>query len=211
MRTRKLPALAALMTAATLTLVSCGTDTSANDKIDGADGSKHSATPSASATDGKNAERPEITTPGFKTIFEGWKSADPKKQAVLHDGKERMRSLLAAIIKNDKEPDYVSFYSTGSALESGLEWVSGFQGKNLTLTGKSLYFNPVVEVKDGKATLEFCNEQNYGYSKNRKTGEVNREEPSPEGFVLYKTLLLKSKKGVWQTASTETDRGECTP
>ncbi|MGW6526692.1 hypothetical protein [Streptomyces venezuelae] len=202
---------AALTASAALLLTACGgsDDSKDNDKIAGADaGSEKPASPSPSApADG--AKRPEIKLPKtFQANFEGWTNSDPKLQAILDDGKERLRAGYAAIIASDPRDTALKFYSAGATLKSAPEWVKTYKG--LTLKGSVRVFNPQVHVSnEGFGVLFYCVDEAKGYTRNLKTGKV---EGTPEGDdpkVQYRTRLDKNAQGVWQTSTVQTDRGGC--
>ncbi|AJE83066.1 lipoprotein [Streptomyces albus] len=208
-RTRTLHLAAALTTAAALLLTACGGDGDGDspDTIEGADKGSRSPSPSASAS--PRADRPEITLPaGFRAEFTGWTDSDPKAQAVLDDGKERLRGSYAAIGDADPDASYLSFYSARGARESGRKWVAGYEG--LTLVGEVRVYDPQARLTGaGAATLFYCVDESRGFSKDLKTG---KKEGTPKGEspkVQYRTALRKNAQGVWVTTSVESEPGGC--
>ncbi|MGW5129981.1 hypothetical protein [Streptomyces sp. NPDC004135] len=201
------PTLLAALTltaAAALTLSACGSDDSskakANDKIAGADaGSAASASPTESAS--SDAGRPKVKLPSDLTMtFEGGKTGDAVKDAVLADNAERMRSVNAAIAGTDPEAVGMNFYNTGRALEAAAVWVDKFKKANLGITGTIRYYDRTVTLDGGKAaSVVFCADESKGYAKDLKTDKPKVTTPSDEDFILYNTRLEKNKAGVWQT------------
>ncbi|MEU4616434.1 hypothetical protein [Streptomyces umbrinus] len=194
----------ALTAAAALSLSACGSDDSSkdkdNDKIAGADtGNDKSASPSASAS--AAAGRPKIELPSDLTMtFEGGKSGDAVKDAVLSDSAERMRSVNAAIAGTDAKSEALSYYNTGRALEAAVTWVGKFKDAKLGIMGKVRYYNRTVTLDGSKAAAAlFCADESKGYAKDLKTGKAKVTTPSNEDFILYNTRLEKSSDGVWQT------------
>ncbi|MCT9139504.1 hypothetical protein [Streptomyces violarus] len=208
-------ATAVLTASAALMLSACGSgggDDSSSDKIKGTDtdDGAASASPSASASlDG--VKRPEITLPKeFQANFESWTNSDPKKQAILNDGRERLKAEYLAVIDAEPASETVSFYSTGQALTSARTWIQGYVKNAHTLIGEARIFNPQVTISDsGGGVLFYCVDEGKGYTKDRKTKEV---EGTPDGVnpvLQYRTTLERTPQGVWKTKSLETERGGC--
>jgi hypothetical protein len=201
------PTLLAALTltaAAALTLSACGSDDSSkskdNDKIAGADaGGAGTASPTESAP--QAAGRPEIKLPSDLTMsFEGGKTGDAVKDAVLADNAERMRSVNAAIAGTDPKAEALNFYNTGRALEAAAVWVDKFKKANLGITGTIRYYDRTVTLDGGKAaSVVFCADESKGYAKDLKTNKPKVTTPSDEDFILYNTRLEKNSDGVWQT------------
>lgn len=210
---RSLPVAAALATSAALLLTACGggdDKSSANDKIAGADtgDTKTSASPSATASG--NVERPAIKLPkDMKNIFEGGKTGDPVKDAILYDSQERINSLDEAIDTRSLERPSFGFYSTGEAARSAAVWVQGFLDDGITWTGTVRYYDRKVTLQgENKAVLSYCSDESKAYNKNLKTGETSGEVDNPvDSLVFYTTRLKKNDKGVWQTTDVYSKRG----
>ncbi|MDQ0751006.1 hypothetical protein QF034_005237 [Streptomyces africanus] len=201
------PTLLAALTltaAAALTLSACGSDDSSkgkdNDKIAGADAGAGKASPSESAP--QAAGRPKIKLPSDLTMtFEGGKTGDAVKDAVLADNAERMRSVNAAIAGTDPKAEALNFYNTGRALEAAAIWVDKFKKANLGITGTIRYYDRTVTLDGSKAaSVVFCADESKGYAKDLKTNKPKVTTPSDEDFILYNTRLEKNSDGVWQTA-----------
>ncbi|MFE0174889.1 hypothetical protein ACFWZ2_21445 [Streptomyces sp. NPDC059002] len=202
---------AALTASAALLLTACGgsDDSKDNDKIAGADtGSEKSASSSPSVS-ADGAKRPEIKLPKtFQANFEGWTNSDPKLQAILDDGKGRLRAGYAAIMAGDPQFSAMKFYTTGTARKSGAEWVKTY--KDLTLKGSVRVFNPQVHVSnEGFGVLFYCVDEAKGYTRNLKTGKVAGTPEGENPKIQYRTRLDRNAQGVWQTSTVETDEGGC--
>ncbi|MET9898530.1 hypothetical protein [Streptomyces sp. NPDC006446] len=216
-RRPRLLVTAAVGATAALLLAACGggdEKPKANDKIAGADtGSKTSASPEASAT--KSAGRPKIELPSdLKLTFEGSKTGDSVKDAVLADNAERMRAVDAAIAGTDVKGEALGYYNTGKALEAALTWVQQFKDAGATITGEARYYDRTVTLKNKtSASLTFCADESKGYSKDKKTKKINKTPVSKNSYVLYNTRLDKSSEGVWQTSQIISVRGaaQCQP
>ncbi|GGN53111.1 lipoprotein [Streptomyces albiflavescens] len=214
-RRTRLLTTAAVGAAAALLLTACGGDgggSKGNDKIAGAD-TGGSASPSASATE--SAGRPKITLPSDLTLtFEGSKTGDSIKDAVLADSAERMRAVDAAITGTDPKGEAIGFYNTGKALEAALTWVQQFKDAGATLTGEARYYDRTVTLK-GKtsASLTFCADESKGYSKDKKTNKIDKTPVTKNSYVFYNTRLDKNSEGVWQTSQIISTRGaaQCQP
>ncbi|GGV70287.1 lipoprotein [Streptomyces longisporoflavus] len=204
---------AALVASAALLLTACGSGGSDDDadKIKGAGDADKKASASADPTSQPDgSKRPEIKLPSsFQVDFAGWKNSDPKLQAIMDDGKERLLASYAAIIEQDPKYGALRFYSSSDALRTGTEWVKGFTGKNLTLVGEGRVFQPQPRISpDGSGTLFYCVDEGKGSTKDTKTGKETAT-PADDAFVLYRTKLSKTKAGVWKTTMVQTERGAC--
>ncbi|PSM43650.1 hypothetical protein C6Y14_08420 [Streptomyces dioscori] len=193
-----------LTAAAALTLSACGGDSDSkdksNDKIAGADtGDEKSASPTASAS--AAVGRPKIELPSDLTMtFEGGKTGDAVKDAVLADSAERMRSVNAAIAGTDPKNEALGFYNSGRAFEAAVSWVGKFEDAGLGITGKVRYFDRTVTLDGSKAaSVLFCADESKGYAKDLKTDKAKVTTPSNDDFILYNTRLEKNSEGVWQT------------
>ncbi|MFJ6572413.1 hypothetical protein ACIQNU_33900 [Streptomyces sp. NPDC091292] len=212
-RRRTLFTVATLTAAATLTLSACGgndKDKAPDDKISGAEtGAGDSATPSTSASEVAAGDRPEITLPAdLKLTFEGAKTGDAVKDAVLADNEQRMRAVDAAITGTDAKGEALAYYNTGKALEAALDWVGQFEKAGATMTGEARYYDRTVTLK-GKtsAVLTFCADESKGFSKDKKTGKVAKTPVTKDSYVFYNTRLDKNGEGVWQTSQIISTRG----
>ncbi|MFE9942105.1 hypothetical protein [Streptomyces hirsutus] len=210
-----LAALALTATAA-LTLSACGGSGSDegsakdkdSDKIAGADtGSEKSASPSASASG--SGGRPEIDFPSdAKNVFEGQKTGDPTKDAVLADSALSVNSIDEAIFKGNTDTKALGFYNTGKALSSSITYAQRYIDGNDTWTGETRFFKRKVTLSgDSKAYVTYCSDESKSYIKSKKTGEVDRSPATSNSYVLYSTKLVKNADGVWQTADIVSKRG----
>ncbi|WP_367042413.1 hypothetical protein [Streptomyces sp. Je 1-332] len=203
-------AAATLTAAAVLSLSACGGgdgDAKENDKIAGAgSGDKKRESPSPSASD-DGIERPEIKLPkDVKHVFEGGKTGDPKKDAILADNERRITSLDEAITVDAEEHPALKFYSSGNALLSAADHVQGFYKRGKTFVGTTRYYDrEVTFLKDGAAVVTYCEDTSKTYPKDRKTGRVDRSIPeSDQDYAFYNTRLEKNEDGIWQTTSVLT-------
>jgi hypothetical protein len=202
---------------AALLLTACGgggDEPKANDKIAGADtGSATSAAPVPSAT--QSAGRPKIELPSDLTLtFEGSKTGDSIKDAVLADSAENMRAVDAAITGTDPKGEALGYYNTDRALEAAVTWVQQFKDAGSTITGEVRYYDRNVTLKSKtSASLTFCADESKGYSKDKKTGKINKTPVTKNSYVVYNTRLDKSSEGVWQTSQIISTRGaaQCQP
>ncbi|MFH8564828.1 hypothetical protein [Streptomyces sp. NPDC017988] len=204
---------AALTASAALLLTACGgsDDDKDNKKIAGAD-TESSASPSTSATPSDTAAgRPKITLPkSFQADFQGWTNSDPKKQAILNDGKQELLAEYAAIIEGNPDSEALAFYTDEAAGQSARKWIKGFVDKDLVLTGRATVSKPQVSIADdGSGVLFYCVDESKGSTKNTKTGKVEHTPQNSKARVQYRNRLDKTPQGVWKTRYSETDRGGC--
>lgn len=212
-------AAATLTAAAVLSLSACGGgdgDSESNDKIAGAEsGDKKRESPSPTASD-DGIDRPEIKLPkDVKNVFEGGKTGDAKKDAVLADNERRITSMTEAATVDAKEHPALKFYSSGDALLSAADYAQGFHKKGKTFVGTTRYYDrEVTFLKDGAAAVTYCKDTSKTYPKDRKTGKVDRSIPeSDQDYSFYNTRLEKNEGGVWQTTTvlTTTAAKRCMP
>lgn len=212
--TRRLRLLTTLTagTATALLLTGCGgggDNSKPNDKIAGADTST-SASPSASASTADAAGRPKITLPSDVTDkYEGWKTGDATKDAVLADSAGRIDAINDAILRGDAGAPGLSFYYKDKGLTQAIAWVKAYLDSNLSFTGTTRYYAPKVTLSgDSTASVVYCSDESKGFNKNRKTGKVDKSPSDQSPYVLYNTRLEKNKKGVWQTSNLISKRGD---
>ncbi|MDK1347444.1 hypothetical protein QNO09_29925 [Streptomyces sp. 378] len=213
MARRALTTTAAFVATAALLLTACGGgDDGSSDDIKGA-GAGASPSASASTSTPPGVKRPEITLPSsFRLTFENWTSSDPDEQAVLNDGREQLRAGYAAIIAN--EPDggeALAFYDTKAGLSADREWIKSYTDKNVTVIGELPVFDPQATLfaRKTKAQLRYCTDESKAQTRNRETSEVVGTAPGTDPHVAYVVTMQKSERGVWQTVSTNSDRGGC--
>ncbi|MGK5730648.1 hypothetical protein [Streptomyces sp. URMC 124] len=216
--------IAFVTAAAALALTACGSDAKPKDdgKIDGAE----SAPAASSASPGKGApsagaggggaERPKIALPGdVHNVFEGGKTGDAQKDAILADNEQRINSVDEAVTSGDLNRPGFKYYSAESALASATQYVKDFQASGETFTGTTRYFNRSVTLlkTEGLAVVSYCTDETKAYSKNRKTGEVKSEPGSDKDYAFYNTRVKKNDAGVWQTVSVLSEEGSarCKP
>ncbi|MFE0203323.1 MULTISPECIES: hypothetical protein [Streptomyces] len=218
--TRRRPARLAALTltaAAALTLSACGGDDSSSDgkdKIAGADtGDKASASPTPSESTAEGA--PEITFPSdAKNVFEGEKTGDAQKDAVLAANTLSVNAVDEAIFEGSTDTKALGFYNADKALSSSITYVQGYIDSNDTWIGVTRYFDRKVTLKgDDKAYVRYCSDESKSYIKNKKSGKVDKSAASADSYVLYNTALTKNAAGVWQTTDIASKRGDeaCQP
>ncbi|MFE9879677.1 hypothetical protein [Streptomyces sp. NPDC005784] len=213
-RRPRLLATAAAGATAALLLTACGgggDKPKANDKIAGADtGGATSAAPGASATASHDGvARPEITFPsGVENVFEGRKTGNATKDAVLADNALSVNSMDDAIFQGSVDTKALGFYNTGKALGAAITYVQGYLDKNDTWVGTTRYFNRQVTLSGGTAAnVVYCSDESKSFIKNRKTKKVKDTPTTADSYVLYNARLVKNGQGVWQTTNIISDRG----
>ncbi|WP_217545377.1 hypothetical protein [Streptomyces sp. GbtcB6] len=179
-----------------------------------ATGASTSASPSASASASSDG-RPKITLPSDVTLtFEGGRTGDAVKDAVLADNAEMLRATDAAIAGTDSKGEGIAYYNTGKALEAALSWVAQFKKANVTITGVVRYYDRKVTLESKTAAiLTFCGDESKGFSKDKKSNKINKTPVTKDSYVTYNTRLDKNSDGVWQTSQIISTRGaaQCQP
>ncbi|MFE2302345.1 hypothetical protein ACFXAW_29620 [Streptomyces sp. NPDC059445] len=171
-----------------------------------------SASPPTSAP--TDADRPDITLPSdVKDEFDGWKTGDSTKDAILADAGRAQTATNHAIIKSNPDEPALAFYRQGDALVGGARWVKSFVDAGITYTGTVRYFRPSVTLHGTtSAGVTFCTDESKAFNKDVKTKKVDRTPATKNSFVYYNTHLKKAENGVWQTTQLVSERGsaKCT-
>ncbi|MFJ8597204.1 hypothetical protein ACIREM_00485 [Streptomyces shenzhenensis] len=214
MKRRPLPIAAALAAAFLLTACGSSDDAKDNDKIAGADG-KSSSAPTSPSPSSNDTTRPDLTLPSdVQETFEGWKTGDTTKDAVLADAGRAQTAVTYSVTQGNPNSPALAFYQTGTALAGSQDWVKSIVDADLTYSGTVRYYAAKISVFDKKtAGVSYCADESKAYNKNRKTNKVDRIPATSDSYVLYSTRLELSDKGVWQTTKLESERGNktCTP
>ncbi|MFI8927926.1 hypothetical protein ACIG3E_09660 [Streptomyces sp. NPDC053474] len=211
-------AAASLTAAAVLSLSACGGGDGGSkndDKIDGASNAKPTPTPSSPKAPAHAIARPRIELPkDVKNVFEGGRTGDAKKDAILADSERMINSIDEAVTVDAKDHPALKFYSKGDALASAAEYVQSFYSAGTTWTGETRYYNrEVTLLKGGAAAVTYCGDETKSYSKDRKTGKVKRTAGDSDDYVSYNARMEKNSKGVWQATVVTSQEGaqQCQP
>ncbi|MEV5016897.1 hypothetical protein ACIGW1_26110 [Streptomyces sp. NPDC053780] len=218
MTRRPIPPAALVLTAVVaLTLSGCGGEDSSSDRegkapgVSAGDGPSASPSPSDSMAEG----RPRIEFPSdAKNLFEGEKTGDSAKDAVLADNALSINAVDEAIFKGSADTKALGFYNVDKALSSSIAYVQGYIDDNDTWIGVTRYFDRRVTLRGAdKAYVTYCSDESKSYIKNRKSGMVDRSAASADSYVLYNTAVTKNAVGVWQTTDISSKRGDaaCQP
>ncbi|MFJ3495881.1 hypothetical protein ACIPPJ_20115 [Streptomyces sp. NPDC086091] len=218
MKRRTLPVAVALAATTTLLLTACGGggEAGVKDEIAGAD--RGNSAPSASAppnTSAGGTGRPDLTLPNdVKETFQGWKTGDKAKDAVLADAGRSMTAVNRAISDGDVNSPGLAYYFEGKALVGSVKWVQTFIDNDATVTGTTRYYAPSVTLSgDTSAAVALCADETKAFNKYRKTGKVDRDAPSDDSYVYFLSRLERNAKGVWVTTEVASKGGsaQCVP
>ncbi|MET7985358.1 hypothetical protein [Streptomyces sp. NPDC005281] len=204
-----------LLTAALLLLTACGGPNDVpkpGDRIAGAGGG---GTRSASAGGATSGGRPVIRFPSdTRNVFEGQKTGDARKDAVLADNAQRINSIDDAIFQGRVNTEALGFYSAEGALDSARMFIKGYLDDGRSWTGTTRYFDrQVTFASDGSAAVVYCSDESKSFLKNRRTNKPEKTQTSADSYVLYNTRLVEDSAGVWQTTNVISKRGsaQCRP
>ncbi|MFI6247132.1 hypothetical protein [Streptomyces sp. NPDC051016] len=205
--------MAGLLAALAVSVTGCSSDSgnsSANDKIKGADSSESaSASPSASASADKNA--PSFAFPSDITVTVDRKATgDATKDAILRDVAYSTQANIEAFGKGDGKTTNLSRYFGGAAFTYWSQRVATLKKDGLTLTGHYRYYDfEVTDVADGKtAAARYCEDQSKAYGKEIKTNKVLRTKASDKDFVLYTLQAARDSAGDWQVTQQNWKKGD---
>ncbi|MFJ2305685.1 hypothetical protein [Streptomyces sp. NPDC087787] len=156
-----------------------------------------------------------ITLPSdVKNVFEGWKTGDTTKDALLADVENRINATDAAITAANPDSEALGFYYKGEALAGAAEWVQGYVKDGKSITGTVRFFNPELKLVDkDTAAFAYCSDESKAFDKDRKTNKAEKTTVTKTAYVAYNTRVEKNEQGVWQTTSLLSQRGstKCTP
>lgn len=217
-RRSNLLAAAALTAAAALSLSACGSgddSSKGSNKIAGADtGDTKSASPSPSAS-ADGIDRPEIKLPSdMKMVFEGQKTGDSVKDAILADNERTVSTVWQAMATGDVKSSGLAFYYTDRALTGEYKYAQNAVAKNISWAGNLRYFDRQVTVfGKSSAAVTYCVDESRADLKDRKTGKTKGTTTSSDSYVYYNAGVKKNDDGVWQTWDLSEDRGsqKCQP
>ncbi|MCM2426994.1 hypothetical protein [Streptomyces sp. RKAG337] len=213
MTIRTLTAGAALATVAALLLTACGgSSDKSSDKIPGV---PSGGTASASPSTAEVAGRPTISLPAdLKLVFEGSRTGDPIKDAVLSDSEQRIRAVDEAISKGELSSPAVAFYSKPMTQISAHKSVQAHVDAKATVTGTFRYYHQTVKIlKPDTASLTYCADESRGFGKSLVTGKVLTTPVTKNSYVFYTTEFQKNSAGVWQASNILSTKGagQCQP
>ncbi|MFJ2735661.1 MULTISPECIES: hypothetical protein [unclassified Streptomyces] len=218
MHRRSLSFAAAFTATAALLLTACGSgddSSKSNEKIAGANQGDATTAASPSISAPGSMKRPVITLPSdVKNVFEGWKTGDTTKDALLLDVQNRINATDAAIAAANPDSEALGFYYRGEALAGAAEWVQGYVKDGKSITGTVRFFNPELKLVDkDTAAFAYCSDESNAFDKDRKTSKAEKTTVTKTAYVAYNTRVEKNEQGVWQTTSLLSQRGstKCTP
>ncbi|MEV8319018.1 hypothetical protein AB0Q95_33170 [Streptomyces sp. NPDC059900] len=199
------------MAAATVIVAGCGRgDPGGTEKIAGADTSTGSAGPTASAA-ADDVERPTVKLPGsVKNVFEGPRTGEVTKDAVLADSERGINAESDAIVRGTPTSAALRFYNKGESLLSEAKYVRSFLDAGISYKGTIRYFDRRVTVVDDRtATLVYCADESGAANTDRRTGVTKKsgQTKPDDNYVLYNTRLTLNSKGVWQSTKGFSKRG----
>ncbi|MFG3286089.1 hypothetical protein [Streptomyces sp. NPDC048111] len=205
-------AAAALAAAGALLLTGCGGSKGGAKEIAGADStSSASATPSASASAAADAgNRPKVVMPpDVKHVYEGDKTGDPAKDAVLADNAQNLEAIDMAITGDQAASEAaLKFYNKDKELLAVADYIKSYSADNRSFAGTTRYYQRQVTVNGAKASLSYCADATQTFPKDRKTGKVDRSVAgSASDYTFFTEQLQKNDKGVWQSVSITSGPG----
>ncbi|PSM38784.1 hypothetical protein C6Y14_34995 [Streptomyces dioscori] len=199
---------AALAATTALLLTACGgNDDTPPDDIKGADRAS-SASPSAAASASAGGEGPDLSLPkDVDLVFDFDKPSDVKHEAALADAKNYLRAMYHGIVAQDPDDPAYRYYSGGQAAQYVKSQIEAAVKGGWTPSGTEKYYDEdVTTLSDGKRTLvTFCSNQSKIFSKDIKSGEINRTEESLSSYLKFRLLMLppSGSSQVWKAQVSE--------
>ncbi|MCZ4101522.1 hypothetical protein G3I60_10415 [Streptomyces sp. SID13666] len=215
--TRSTPPIAAALATATalaLALTACGSDAKPSDKISGVPTTAPTTAPTTPSASAPEPGAPTFKLPAdVKVKIDGFESTDATKKAVLRDTSYAITAILEAeAMASDKETPNFKRYFTGLHGAEFADTIIKYGKDGNVITGSYRYYKPTANVTNASsATATYCEDQRNGYDKDRKTGKVKKNAPSPQDYSLWSLVLAKGTTGDWQVFSYDVKEGakEC--
>jgi hypothetical protein len=134
-----------------------------------------------------------------KVTIEPAGSTDDGAAEVLKANEHLIFGLLEAQAgKGGAEKGYRAYVQDNAALRHFKD-LDAYKKRGYTITGSYVYFNRKVTFsKLTTATVTFCEDQRFAYSKVEKTGLVKKTKPSPSDFKSYRSIMSKGPDGAWR-------------
>ncbi len=201
---------AALAITSALLLTACGgSDDKSSDDIKGADkgADKGSSSPSASASATAGGDGPDLSLPkDVDLVFDFAKPSDAKHAAALADAQNYLRAMYHGIVAQDANDPAYQYYSVAQASQYVKSQIQASVKGGWTPFGTEKYYDEeVTTLSDGKRTLvTFCSNQAEIYSKDIKSGKINRTEESLNSYLKFR--LLKARAAQAATSPTARSR-----
>jgi hypothetical protein len=200
--------MAALTATATLLLTACdANDDTPPDDIKGADRGA-SAGPSASAPTSADSKGPDLSLPkDVDLVFDFDKPSDAKHEAALADAQNYLRAMYHGIVARDPDDPAYRYYSGGQAAQYVKSQIQAAVKGGWTPSGTEEYYDEdVTTLSDGERTLvTFCSNQSKIFSKDVKSGQINRTEESLSSYLKFRLLMLppSGSSQVWKAQVSE--------
>lgn len=211
MRTRTALTAAALAVAAALTLTACGDSGGGSpDKIEGADdgGGKNSPSPDRSAAPTGAAEGVDVSLPkDMKLVFDFDAPEDEEHAAAVRDAANFVRSIYKAVAEQSMDDPAHRFYASGQALEYAEHQIKVRVEDGDTATGTRSHYRAETSDVGNQVQVSFCTDQSAFFTKDAKTGEVDRTEPSAASYYFYRIGMeeIPGAEGQWRAAAIEVE------
>ncbi|MCQ4080731.1 hypothetical protein NGB36_08970 [Streptomyces sp. RB6PN25] len=215
MTTRTLTTAATLVTAAGLLLTGCGSGSGSNQSSGPIKGAQSAAPSSAAPSASSSVPRPQITLPSDLHLrFEGDKTGDPTKDAVLYDNEQFIEATHQAIARSNPNDKAYQFYSEGTAGADTYNWIKTFVDAGMRSTGTARYYDREVTIGSGGwATISYCEDESKAYGKDLKTGKVDVTPVTKNSYVYYAGSVKRNSEGIWVAEQMTSQRGaaKCQP
>jgi hypothetical protein len=209
---RTLASAATLVTAVGLLLTGCSSGDQSSGPIKGVQTAAPSpAAPSASSS----VQRPKITLPSdLHLVFEGDKTGDSTKDAVLYDNEQFIEATHQAIARSNPDDKAYQFYAEGPAGPDTYKWIKTFVDAGMRSTGMARYYEREVMIgSEGSATIGYCEDESKAYGKDLKSGKVEATPVTKNSYVYYAGSVKRNSKGIWVAEQMTSQRGaaRCQP
>ncbi|MFF3376108.1 hypothetical protein ACFYXF_24525 [Streptomyces sp. NPDC002680] len=212
MKRRPLPVAAALTATAALLLTACGSgddESTANDKIAGAEQNTatptKSAEPSAAAAEDK-PDGVDLSLPkDINLVFDWTKPSNKNEAAAMDDAANYIRAIYQGVDKGTTKSAAVATYASGDGLKYANTQIDAYIEGGWTVTGTRRHYDATTRfAANGKSVeVAFCSDSTKFYGREVTTRKVLTTDPSITDFSYFKIIMVKHPTGtdLWQASN----------
>lgn len=170
---------------------------------------KHKPSSSSPSSSGAPTGKPTFDFPqDVKVKVDTDKTGAPVKDKILRDHKYAMLADQASLAKG-KPVESFGLYWTGIASVRVSQDYAKYKKKSQSITGKDHFYDRAVKSHTKKsAVVAYCEDQTKIFDKDKESGKAIGATFSSDGYISMKTLLRKSKFGIWQVYSISGTKGD---
>jgi hypothetical protein len=177
------------------------------------------ATPSGAASSSPTSTTPSIATAvlpaDLKIVVDAQTPSDPTQQAIWSGWLAFYQAWYQAIGRSNADDPLYKLWTgqatngAPSAQTQTRNYIKYFQDSGLTVTGTLRLYQRTIVGSDAQGThLSWCEDQTNGYTKDVKSGAVNKTQPSRKDFDFYESYEHQGTDGRWITIWIRSIQGD---